>query len=72
MDGSWDIRKTAELSQQQIERDYKINLTLRECIVLTILRKNEMIPSPCSYYEEDNFLIRRLIGVSEEIVKELG
>ena len=71
----WDILETAKATQFQFQTDeyYKTikDMSLEECIVLSVLRKNEVIPSPCTYYEEDNCLISGLVQISKEIIKEL-
>lgn len=40
-------------------------------IVLDVLRKHKVMPEPCTYYEEDRFLMGCLCEVSEEIVVAL-
>lgn len=47
------------------DRETKINK------IFQFFRKNELKPEPCSYYEEDDFLLGCLWQMAEKLVEEL-
>jgi len=67
----WNILETAKAMQPQLKEHYDIEMTLPECIVMAVLRENEIIPAPLTYYEEDKALIRGLAEISKKIIKNM-
>jgi len=63
VDGVVNVGEDIELLPD--DREIKVNK------IFQFFRENKIIPEPCSYYEEDDFLLNSLWQLSEKLVKKI-